>query len=78
MSLTAGEELENTAGGMDYVFVVDISGSMRNDGKLMLSQGAVEAFVNSLGEEDNKVALVVFSKEECHPFRIAIPGRYTI
>jgi len=69
MSLTAGEELENTAGGMDYVFVVDISGSMRNDGKLMLSQGAVEAFVNSLGEEDrfdvmvfNNAPKMLFSK----------------
>ncbi|MGB1929856.1 MAG: VIT and vWA domain-containing protein [Mariniblastus sp.] len=71
MSLTAGEELENTAGGMDYVFVVDISGSMRNDGKLMLSQGAVEAFVNSLGEEDrfdvmvfNNAPKMLFSKLE--------------
>ncbi len=58
MSLTAGKELEQSTGGMDYVFVVDISGSMRNDGKLKLSQQAVEAFVGALGAEDKFDAMV--------------------
>lgn len=52
MSLTAGEELENSAGGMDYVFIVDVSGSMRDDGKLALSRNAAKAFIESLGSED--------------------------
>lgn len=64
MSLTAGEELENATGGMDYVFVVDISGSMRNDGKLVLSQKAVQAFVNALGAEDRFDVMVFNSKPE--------------
>lgn len=52
MSLTAGKELESSAGGMDYVFIVDVSGSMRNDGKLVLSQNAANAFIDSLGSDD--------------------------
>lgn len=64
MSLTAGDELENATGGMDYVFVVDISGSMRNDGKLVLSQKAVQAFVNALGVEDRFDVMVFNSRPE--------------
>ncbi len=52
MTLTAGEELEDSAGGMDYVFVLDISGSMANKGKLGLSTTAADAFISSLGKED--------------------------
>ena len=64
LSLTAGEELEQSTGGMDYVFVVDISGSMRNDGKLKLSQQAVQAFVSALGAEDKFDAMVFNSAPE--------------
>lgn len=52
LTVTAGKELENQMKGSDYVFVVDISGSMVHDGKLALSRGAVEAFVQSLSEQD--------------------------
>jgi Ca-activated chloride channel family protein len=52
LTLTAGQELEAQTGGSDYVFVVDVSGSMRLDGKLALSREAVNAFVQSLGESD--------------------------
>lgn len=52
MTLTAGQELEEATGGMDYVFVLDISGSMANQGKLGLSTNAAEAFIHSLGPED--------------------------
>jgi len=34
LTLTAGKELEEFNRGMDYVFILDISGSMANDGKL--------------------------------------------
>jgi len=53
LTLTAGEELANKAAqGMDYVFVLDISGSMNDDNKLNLSRGSLGAFVKSLSPED--------------------------
>jgi Ca-activated chloride channel family protein len=52
MTLTAGKELEERDGGMDYVFVSDVSGSMADDGKLVLSQRSSRAFLDSLGERD--------------------------
>ena len=39
LTLTAGKELEQADSGMDYVFVLDVSGSMANDGKLRLAHG---------------------------------------
>jgi Ca-activated chloride channel family protein len=52
MTLTAGDELGDENDGMDYVFILDISGSMNDDGKLGLSRGSLEAFVDALGDED--------------------------
>ena len=52
LTMTAGKELEEYGAGMDYVFVVDISGSMADQGKLRLATGVVDAFVNELGNED--------------------------
>ena len=52
LTLTAGKELEAATGGMDYVFVVDISGSMAAQGKLTQSRSTVEAFLDALGPED--------------------------
>ena len=52
MTLTAGDELGEGQGGMDYVFILDISGSMNNDGKLSLSRGSLDAFIRALGAED--------------------------
>ncbi len=52
MTITAGEELAVLDEGMDYVFVMDISGSMANDGKLAVSRNSVEAFINELGGDD--------------------------
>ncbi|MCC7406540.1 MAG: VWA domain-containing protein [Phycisphaeraceae bacterium] len=52
LTLTAGEELEKLGGPADYVFVLDVSGSMAKDEKLATSLGAVEAFVSKLGPED--------------------------
>jgi Ca-activated chloride channel family protein len=37
---------------MDYVFVLDLSGSMNEEGKLALSRGSVGAFIQSLGQGD--------------------------
>jgi len=52
LTLTAGKEVEQQQGGMDYVFVVDASGSMAANGKLLLSKDAVQAFLGELGEDD--------------------------
>jgi Ca-activated chloride channel homolog len=61
LTLTAGKELEKTQTGADYVFVLDISGSMANDGKLSTSVNSLEAFVKSLGPDD-KFELITFNK----------------
>ncbi|MEK7678160.1 MAG: VIT and VWA domain-containing protein [Verrucomicrobiota bacterium] len=52
LTLTAGEEVAQKQDGMDYVFVLDASGSMADSGKLLLSKDAVAAFLNELGEAD--------------------------
>ena len=41
LTLTAGEELGDANEGMDYVFILDISGSMNDDGKLGLSRNSL-------------------------------------
>jgi Ca-activated chloride channel family protein len=56
LTLTAGEELasslEKADQGMDYVFLLDVSGSMDEDGKLDLSRGSLGAFIRALGPRD--------------------------
>jgi Ca-activated chloride channel family protein len=52
LTLSVGEELPQADAQMDYVFVLDVSGSMGDDGKLDLSRRAVQAFVGSLGPDD--------------------------
>jgi Ca-activated chloride channel family protein len=52
LTLTAGEELAKKEAGMDYVFVLDVSGSMNESGKLALARGSLDAFVDALGEGD--------------------------
>ncbi|OGV42060.1 MAG: hypothetical protein A2X46_05780 [Lentisphaerae bacterium GWF2_57_35] len=52
LSLTAGEDLAKLDEGMDYVFVLDISGSMGDDGKLALSRGSINAFIEELQAGD--------------------------
>lgn len=66
LSLTAGKELESLATGMDYVFVVDISGSMADDGKLTLSRTAIGSFVDALGPEDRFEVMTFNTQPEPH------------
>lgn len=61
LTLTAGEELEKMQTGADYVFILDISGSMADQGKLSTSVNSLQAFVNALGEED-RFEIVTFNK----------------
>ena len=60
LTMTAGKELEATFSGSDYVFVLDISGSMAEDGKLAMSRGSVERFVAALDDQDS-VELITFN-----------------
>ena len=52
LALTAGKELDKIERGMDYVFVLDVSGSMAYDNKLTLSRNSTAAFVDTLGAKD--------------------------
>lgn len=52
LSITAGEDLAKKEDGMDYVFVLDVSGSMGQDGKLLLSKDSLGSFINELGDKD--------------------------
>jgi Ca-activated chloride channel family protein len=52
LTLTAGKEQAQLDGGMDYVFVLDVSGSMDDKGKLALSRSSVAAFIAALGAKD--------------------------
>jgi Ca-activated chloride channel family protein len=60
LTVTAGEELAAQNAGMDYVFILDVSGSMNEGGKLDLSRNALGAFVNGLGEND-RVEVMAFN-----------------
>jgi len=60
LTLTAGEELAETYDGEDYVFLLDVSGSMANDGKLRVSRESIDAFVRSLDAED-RFEIVTFN-----------------
>lgn len=60
LTLTAGEELSELDQGMDYVFVLDISGSMAHDGKLGVSRQSLNAFLDALRKED-RFELVTFN-----------------
>ena len=51
-TITAGEDLGKLDTGMDYVFVIDISGSMGNHSKLAVSKESVNAFVEALDTSD--------------------------
>lgn len=48
LTLTPGEELVGAGQNMDYLFVLDISGSMANAGKLNASTKSVLAFIEKL------------------------------
>lgn len=66
LTLTAGEELKKLDAGMDYVFILDVSGSMNDDGKLDLSRNSLDAFIKSLGASD-RFEVMTFNIT-AHPF----------
>jgi Ca-activated chloride channel family protein len=52
LTITAGQELAAHDLGMDYLFLLDISGSMANSDKLPISRRSLGAFVNELEAND--------------------------
>lgn len=52
LTITAGDELEKLDLGMDYIFLLDISGSMANSNKLPISRRSLSAFINELAPND--------------------------
>lgn len=62
LTLTPGDDFSSTMEPMDYVFLLDISGSMARDDKLAISRSSVTAFIDSLGPED---------RFECLAFNLA-------
>jgi Ca-activated chloride channel family protein len=52
LTLTAGQEVAAKQDGMDYVFVLDASGSMAESGKMLISKDAVAAFLDELSDAD--------------------------
>lgn len=52
LTITASDDLAPHDAGADYVFILDISGSMGSEGKLSLSTDAIAAFVETLGPDD--------------------------
>ena len=58
---------------MDYVFVLDVSGSMNEDGKLSLSRNSLDAFIRALGEED-RFDVITFNVAANNLFRELRPA----
>jgi len=75
-TLTAGKELEDKLTGSDYVFVLDISGSMSFDNKLTLSRSTVGAFLQTLSDDD-RFEVMTFNIGQQALFHNLQPGSTT-
>lgn len=73
LTLTAGEDTAKNADSMDYVFVLDVSGSMADDGKLGISRDSVSAFLGELGEGD-RFEVMTFNTQPALAFRQLQPA----
>jgi len=73
LTLTAGQDVAKQQDSMDYVFVVDVSGSMAADGKLLVSKDSVAAFLNELSEAD-RFEVITFNLSPNLAFSQLQPG----
>lgn len=73
LTLTAGEDTAKNADAMDYVFVLDVSGSMADDGKLGISKDSVNAFLSELGADD-RFEVMTFNTQPVLAFRQLQPA----
>lgn len=60
LTIMSGEDNDKINTGSDYVFVLDISGSMSDEGKLDYSSKTIRAFISLLGEKD-RFELITFN-----------------
>ncbi len=60
MTLALGDDLGPAEAGADYVFVLDVSGSMANEGKLLTSRQGLGAFLEVLSSED-RMEVIAFN-----------------
>jgi Ca-activated chloride channel family protein len=70
ITLTAGEEIAEHVTAMDFVYILDISGSMAHEGKLELSRNSIGAFLEALAPED-RFEIVTFNID-AHPLFSAL------
>ena len=73
LTLTAGKELAGRNAPMDYVFVLDISGSMADESKLRISRECVEAFIAELDEQE-RFEIVTFNVRPAVLFNALTPA----
>lgn len=73
LTLTVGKDLAKLNKGMDYIFLLDVSGSMSSAGKLIVSKEAVQAFVEQLGPED-RFEIMTFNVTAVTLFGELAPG----
>jgi len=73
LTLTAGEDVGVDDEGMDYVFVLDVSGSMADQGKLLISKDSVTAFIDELGDQD-RLEVMTFNSQPILAFESLQPA----
>ncbi|MBI2190939.1 MAG: VWA domain-containing protein [Planctomycetes bacterium] len=73
MTLMAGEDLAAVEAGMDYVFILDISGSMAEQGRYPLARDSVGAFIRELGTPD-RLEVLTFNVQSHALFRHLRPA----
>jgi Ca-activated chloride channel family protein len=73
LTVTAGEELAAQDVGMDYVFLLDVSGSMMYDSKLALSRDAIAGLVKQLRPSD-RFELISFNVQPTALFKTLHAG----
>ena len=76
LTVTAGKELAELDQPMDYIFVLDVSGSMRNSSKLIMSKDAIYAFVKELSDKD-RFEIIAFNVQPEQLFKIMQPADKT-
>ncbi|MEN8190095.1 MAG: VIT and VWA domain-containing protein [Thermodesulfobacteriota bacterium] len=62
MTLTAASELEKPNDGNDFIFILDVSGSMANEGKLGASRSSIDSFITTLGDKD-RFEVITFNRQ---------------
>ncbi len=73
MTVTAGQELDRLDTGADYVFILDVSGSMAHESKLITSRASIESFLQVLQPEDS-FEVITFNRQPYTAFGQLMPA----